>query len=161
QESMDPVKARVAGETNPDRERGTLRDMLRGADVFIGLSGPRVLHRQDVAAMGHDPIVFALANPIPEGPPGELGGMAPIVATGRSDYPNQINNSLGFPGIFRGALDVQAREINEAMKVAAAGAIADLVGPDELNEEYIIPSMFDARVPDAVASAVREAAWES
>jgi malate dehydrogenase (oxaloacetate-decarboxylating) len=106
-------------------------------------------------------IVFALANPIPEVQPEELGGIAEVVATGRSDYVNQINNSLAFPGIFRGALDVEATDINESMKLAAAKAIAGLVAPDEVNQEYIIPSMFDRRVAEAVAHATREAAWAS
>jgi malate dehydrogenase (oxaloacetate-decarboxylating) len=109
--------------------------------------------------MARDPIVFALANPIPEVQPEALVGIARVVATGRSDYPNQINNSLGFPGLFRGAMDVEATDINEAMKVAAADAIANLVSAEELSEEYVIPSMFDLRVPDAVAEATREAAW--
>ena len=111
--------------------------------------------------MAPDPIVFALANPTPEVQPEELVGIARVVATGRSDYPNQINNSLGFPGLFRGALDVEATAINEEMKLAAAAAIAGLVAPDELNEEYIVPSMFDPRVAEAVARATREAAWAS
>ncbi|MHB8731153.1 MAG: malic enzyme-like NAD(P)-binding protein [bacterium] len=159
--ALTPVKEAVARETNPDREQGTLREVLRGADVFIGLSGPGVIDREAVAAMAHDPIVFALANPVPEVQPEDLEGVARVVATGRSDYPNQINNSLGFPGIFRGALDVQAREINEAMIRAAARAIAALVAADELQEEYIIPSMFDQRVAPAVAEAVRDAAAAS
>jgi malate dehydrogenase (oxaloacetate-decarboxylating) len=109
--------------------------------------------------MGGNAIVFALANPVPEVQPEELAGIARVIATGRSDYPNQINNSLVFPGVFRGALDVQATQINEAMKLAAAEAIAGLVDPGELHEDFIIPSMFDPRVADAVAQATREAAW--
>jgi malate dehydrogenase (oxaloacetate-decarboxylating) len=134
---------------------------LRGADVFIGVSGPGIVSAEDIAAMDRDPIVFALANPIPEVQPEALAGIARVIATGRSDYPNQINNSLAFPGIFRGALEVQATDIDESMKLAAADAIAGLVGPDEVNEEYIVPSMFDKRVADAVAQATRTAARAS
>jgi len=160
-EHMNVFKERVAGMTNPDREQGSLHAVLHGADVFIGLSGPGVVSPADIGAMADDAIVFALANPIPEVQPEQVAGMARVIATGRSDYPNQINNSLAFPGIFRGALDVQATDINESMKLAAAEAIARLVGPDELNEEYIVPSMFDRRVAEAVAAATREAAWSS
>ena len=159
--NMNPVKVRLANQTNPQREEGTVHDVLRGADVLIGLSGPGVVEAEDVRHMTQDPIVFALANPVPEIQPEELSGIARVIATGRSDYPNQINNSLGFPGIFRGALDVQATDINEAMQLAAAQAIAGLVGEDELIEEYIIPSMFDRRVVGAVAQATRQAAWDS
>lgn len=158
---ITPIKEALARETNLGREHGTLREVLRGANVFIGLSGPALIDRNAVAAMAHDPIVFALANPVPEVQPEDLEGVARVVATGRSDYPNQINNSLGFPGIFRGALDVQSTEINEAMTRAAARAIADLVSADELQEEYIVPSMFDPRVAPAVAAAVRDAAIAS
>jgi malate dehydrogenase (oxaloacetate-decarboxylating) len=160
-ENMNRVKEAVAEETNPERERGPVREVVRGADVVIGLSGPGVLSADDVGGMARDAIVFALANPVPEVQPEDIAGRARVIATGRSDYPNQINNSLGFPGIFRGALDVEATEINEAMKLAAADAIAGLVGDAELHEEYIIPSMFDPRVADAVAMAVRDAAWSS
>ena len=134
---------------------------MRGADVFVGLAGPGSVTAEDVASMAHDPIVCALANPVPEVQPEAIAGIARVIATGRSDYPNQINNSLAFPGIFKGALDVEATDINEPMKVAAAEAIAALVGEQELSEEYIIPSMFDPRVAEAVASATREAAWAS
>jgi len=158
---MTPLKEQLARETNPEGERGGVGEVLRGADVFIGLSGPGTITAREVAAMAPDPIVFALANPTPEVQPEELVGIARVVATGRSDYPNQINNSLGFPGLFRGALDVEATAINEEMKLAAAAAIAELVAPDELNEEYIVPSMFDPRVAEAVARATREAAWAS
>ena len=160
-ENMNTYKERLAETTNPQREQGSLQSVLRGADVFIGLSGPGVVSPGDVAAMGKDAIVFALANPIPEVQPEAVAGVARVIATGRSDYPNQINNSLAFPGIFRGALEVQATDIDEAMKLAAAGAIAGMIGPDELNEEYIVPSMFDRRVADAVARATREAAYAS
>jgi malate dehydrogenase (oxaloacetate-decarboxylating) len=160
-ENMNPFKARLAAETNPDGQRGSLGDVLRGADVFVGLAGPGTVTPAEIASMGRDPIVFAMANPVPEIQPEALVGVARVIATGRSDYPNQINNSLAFPGIFKGALDVEARDINEAMKIAAAEAIAALIGPDELNEEYIIPSMFDTRVAQAVAEATRQAAWAS
>jgi malate dehydrogenase (oxaloacetate-decarboxylating) len=161
QENMNAYKTRLAESTNPQRERGSLRDVLRGADAFIGLSGPGIVSADDIARMGTDPIVFALANPIPEVQPEALAGIARVVATGRSDYPNQINNSLAFPGIFRGALEVQATDIDETMKLAAADAIANLIGPDEVTEEYIVPTMFDKRVADAVTRATREAAWAS
>jgi malate dehydrogenase (oxaloacetate-decarboxylating) len=160
-ENMNEYKQRLAETTNPKRLQGSLSMALRGADVFIGVSGPGVASANDIAAMGRDPIVFALANPIPEVQPEALVGIARVVATGRSDYPNQINNSLAFPGIFRGALEVQATDIDESMKLAAADAIAGLVGPDEVNEEYIVPSMFDRRVADAVAQATRTAARAS
>ena len=160
-ENMNVYKERLAAVTNPDRQQGSLRQVLRGADVFIGLSGPGVVSATDIAEMARDPIVFALANPIPEIQPEELLNIARVIATGRSDYPNQINNSLAFPGIFRGALDAQATDIDESMKLAAADAIAGLIGPDELTEEYIIPSMFDRRVAEAVARATGEAATAS
>jgi malate dehydrogenase (oxaloacetate-decarboxylating) len=157
-ENMNPTKARLAEVTNPRGLRGSLHEVLAGADVFIGVSGPGAIGPDDVRRMAADPIVFALANPSPEVAPEDLEGIARVVATGRSDYPNQINNSLVFPGIFKGALDVQARAITEEMKIAAARAIAALVGEDERSEEYIIPSMFDRRVVDAVAAAASEAA---
>ncbi|MDQ3811760.1 MAG: NAD-dependent malic enzyme [Chloroflexota bacterium] len=160
-EHMNSFKERLAAQTNPEREQGNLAAVLRDADVFIGLSGPGVVNASQIAAMARHPIVLALANPIPEIQPEELVGVARVVATGRSDYPNQINNSLAFPGIFRGALEVEATDINESMKLAAADAIARLVEPEELNEEYIVPSMFDRRVAEAVARATREAAWAS
>jgi malate dehydrogenase (oxaloacetate-decarboxylating) len=160
-EHMNEYKTRLAEETNPRHEQGTLQDVLRGADVFIGLSGPGVVSPEDIRTMAPDAIVFALANPIPEVQPEALGDVCRVVATGRSDYPNQINNSLAFPGVFRGALEVQATDIDETMKLAAAEAIAGLIGPDELTEEYIVPSMFDKRVAETVARAVREAAWSS
>jgi malate dehydrogenase (oxaloacetate-decarboxylating) len=159
--NMNPYKERLAETTNPTGTQGSLADALHGADVFIGVSGPGVVTASDVASMGKDPIVFALANPIPEVQPESLVGIARVIATGRSDYPNQINNSLAFPGIFRGALEVQATDIDETMKLAAAEAIAGLIGTDELTEEYIVPSMFDRRVADTVATATREAAWAS
>ena len=160
-ERMNEFKERLATTTNPDREQGSLQEVLRGADVFIGLSGPGVVSAADIATMAHDPIVFALASPIPEVQPEDLVDIARVVATGRSDYPNQINNSLAFPGLFRGALEVEATDIDESMKLAAAHALAGLVGPDELTEEYIVPSMFDKRVADTIAAATRAAAWAS
>jgi malate dehydrogenase (oxaloacetate-decarboxylating) len=158
---MDRYKEALAAVTNPEREQGSVHSVIRGADVFIGVSGPGAITVADVASMAADPIVFALANPQPEVSPEAIANIARVIATGRSDYPNQINNSLVFPGIFRGALEVEATDINEAMKLAAAHAIAALIGPDELNEEYIIPGMFDSRVAEAVTRATREAAWAS
>jgi malate dehydrogenase (oxaloacetate-decarboxylating) len=158
---LDHIQERLAAETNSDAERGTFREVLKGADVFVGLAGPNSVTADEIASMGRDPIVFALANPTPEIQPEAIADIARVIATGRSDYPNQINNSLAFPGIFKGALDVEATDINEAMKVAAANAIAGLVSESELSEEYVIPSMFDARVAEAVAQATREAAWAS
>lgn len=160
-ERMNEFKERLAEATNPDGLRGSLKDMLADADVFIGLSAPGVISADDVASMAADPIVFALAQPIPEVQPETLAGVARVVATGRSDYPNQINNSLAFPGMFRGALEVEATDIDESMEIAAANALANLVDADAVNEEYIIPSMFDRRVAEAVAHATREAAWAS
>ena len=131
--------------------------MIKGADVFVGLSGPGTFTVEMLRKMNHDPIVFAMANPVPEIMPEEAGPYVRIMATGRSDYPNQINNVLGFPGIFRGALDCRARIINDEMKKAAAHAIASVIPPEELNEEYIIPSVFNKAVVPAVAQAVIEA----
>jgi malate dehydrogenase (oxaloacetate-decarboxylating) len=160
-ENMNDYKVRLSEMTNPHQERGRLADMLRGADVLIGLSVPGVVTESEVASMAPDPIVFAMANPIPEIQPEALTGLVRVMATGRSDYPNQINNSLAFPGIFRGALEVQATDIDETMKLAAADAIASLIAPEELSEEYIVPTMFDRRVAEAVAQATREAARAS
>ncbi len=137
---------------------GSLSEVLRGADVFVGVSGPGLVHRGDVQAMANRPIVFALANPMPEIMPEEALGVAAVMATGRSDFPNQVNNALAFPGVFRGALDSRARAITEGMNVAAARALAAVVRPEQLSEEYIIPSVFQAEVVDRVAAAVREAA---
>ena len=136
--------------------------MIRGADVFIGVSAPGTLTKEMVKSMADRPIVFACANPTPEIFPEEakLAGAA-VVATGRSDFPNQINNVLAFPGIFRGALDVRAKDINDEMKIAAAYALADLVSPEELKEDYILPAAFDPRVKDAVSKAVARAAKQS
>ncbi len=140
--------------TNPDNEKGQLSDVIAGADVFIGLSRPKLLYNEDVRKMNRDPIVFAMANPDPEISPEEAGADVRVYATGRSDYPNQLNNVLAFPGIFRGALDARARTISESMKLAAAHAIASIIGPEELNEEYIIPGVFNDKVVPAVRRAV-------
>jgi malate dehydrogenase (oxaloacetate-decarboxylating) len=159
--TMPPVKRALAEETNPERRSGSVADVLEGADLFIGLSGARVLEASALARMNPDPIVFAMANPTPEISPEEAAPYARIVATGRSDYPNQINNVLCFPGLFRGALDVSAATITEEMKRAAARAIADIVREDELREDYIIPSVFNRDVAPAVAAAVAEEARSS
>jgi malate dehydrogenase (oxaloacetate-decarboxylating) len=157
-ENMNSMKQWFADHTNPKRIKGTAGEALAGADVFIGLSGPGVVSLKDIKAMNRDPIVFAMANPIPEIQPEEAGAFVRVMATGRSDYPNQINNSCCFPGFFRGMLDVRARKVNDEMKLAAAEALAALVSKAELSEEYITPSMFDRRVVPAVAEAVAEAA---
>jgi malate dehydrogenase (oxaloacetate-decarboxylating) len=152
--SMPPVKRWYAEATNPDRLTGTPADVIDGMDLLIGLSGAKVFPAQALARMNDDAMVFAMANPTPEVSPEEAAPYARIVATGRSDYPNQINNVLAFPGIFRGALDVRAPQITEAMKMAAARAIADIVPESELREDYIIPSVFNREVAPAVAAAV-------
>ncbi|MBE3574701.1 MAG: NAD-dependent malic enzyme [Firmicutes bacterium] len=159
---MNPYKEDIAAHTNPEGVKGDLAVALRGADVFIGVSGPDVLTPEMVRSMAAQPIVFAMANPDPEIRPelAQEAGVA-VMATGRSDYPNQVNNVLGFPGIFRGALDVRARVINEQMKMAAALAIAGLISPEELSPGYIIPQPFDPRVPLEVALAVARAAVDS
>ena len=157
---MNSEKDEVLTFTNPNNEQGTLSDALRGADIFLGVSVPGAIERSDVQAMAKDPIVFALANPIPEIVPGDIKGIARIVATGRSDYANQVNNVLCFPGIFRGALDARAKSITPAMKRAAAKAIAESIPASELREDNIIPSCFDPRVPLIVAEMVRKAALE-
>jgi len=160
-EGMDlsPAHAELAKRTNPEHIMGNLADALKGADVFIGVSAPKLVTKEMVATMAKDPIVFAMANPTPEIFPDEAKeGGAKVVGTGRSDYKNQINNVLCFPGIFRGALDVRASDINDEMKMAASYAIAGLITEDELNEDYIIPAAFDERVGPAVAKAVAEAA---
>ena len=157
-QGMDFMKRWVAGATNPRQVKGRLADALRHADVFIGLSVPRILGVRDVKRMARDPIVFAMANPVPEIQPEEAGRHVRVMATGRSDYPNQINNVLCFPGFFRGLLDSRARTVNDEMKVAAARAIAACVGRSELSEEYIIPSVFNKAVAPAVAAGVARAA---
>ena len=161
-EHMNPAKQEIAEITNPLRRKGTLREVLKGADVFIGVSAPGVLTTEMVKTMNRDAIVFACANPTPEIFPDDAkAGGAAVVSTGRSDYPNQVNNVLCFPGIFRGALDVRASDINDAMKLAAAKALADLVSDEELCADYILPKAFDPRVRDAVAAATAQAARES
>jgi malate dehydrogenase (oxaloacetate-decarboxylating) len=150
-----------AEHTNPDKESGTLSDVIVDADIFIGVSGPGVLNRADIAKMAPDPIVFAMANPTPEIAPEEAEGIVRVIATGRSDYPNQINNVLCFPGLFRGVLDCRASRVTEEMKIAAAKAIASVVGEDELNEQYIIPSVFNPHVAEKVKEAVVQAAYAS
>ena len=157
-EGLEGSKAWLAENTNHRDRNGDLRTAIEGADVFVGVSGPDVLQPEDLATMAPDPIVFALANPDPEVDPIEAGRYAAVVATGRSDYPNQINNVLAFPGVFRGALDARARFITEEMKVAAARALADVVSAEELRSTYIVPSPFDERVVPAVAAAVRDEA---
>jgi malate dehydrogenase (oxaloacetate-decarboxylating) len=157
-ESMPPMKRWFAEATNPERRSGGPADVIDGADLFIGLSGARVMPPEALQRMNDDAMVFAMANPTPEVAPEEAEPYARVIATGRSDYPNQINNVLCFPGIFRGALDVRAREITEEMKMAAARGIASIVADDELREDYIIPSVFNRDVADAVAAAVADQA---
>ena len=161
-EGMNPVKEEMSKITNPEKRAGSLADMMVGADVFIGVSAPGVVTTDMIRTMNRDAIVFACANPTPEIFPDDAkAGGARIVSTGRSDFPNQINNVLAFPGIFRGALDARASDINDAMKIAASRALADLIADEDLNENYIIPAAFDPRVKDSVAKAVYEAAKES
>ena len=159
---MNPAQAEMAEKTNPEHFSGKLEDALRGADVFIGVSAPHIVSREMIQSMAKKAIVFPMANPVPEIEPEEaLAAGAAIVGTGRSDHPNQINNVLVFPGLFRGALDVRARDINQEMKRAASHALAALVAPDELGTEYILPAAFDPRVGPAVARAVAQAARDS
>ena len=161
-ENLNPIKMEMAEITNLAMEKGSLSDVIKNADVFIGVSAPGTLNKDMVKSMAEKPIIFACANPIPEiFPEDAKEAGAAVVSTGRSDFPNQINNVLCFPGIFRGALDVRAKDINDEMKVAAAYAIAELVSDQELNAEYILPAAFDERVKDAVAKAVAEAAKKS
>ena len=161
-EGLNPIKEKMAKITNFDHEAGTLKEIIKGADVFIGVSAPGTLTQEMVKSMAKNPVIFACANPTPEIFPDEAKAAgAAVVATGRSDFPNQVNNVLCFPGIFRGALDVRASDINDAMKIAAAKAIADLVSDNDLNPDYILPKAFDPRVKDAVADAVRKTAIES
>ncbi|HIX68657.1 MAG TPA: NADP-dependent malic enzyme [Candidatus Anaerostipes excrementavium] len=154
---MNDAQKEMAEKTNKDRQTGLLPEIIKGKDVFIGVSAPNIVTAEMVSSMAKDPVIFAMANPTPEIMPEEAKkGGAKVVATGRSDFPNQINNVLVFPGIFRGALDARAGQITEAMKIAAAKAIAGIIGDDELNEEYIIPGAFDERVCAAVAKAVAD-----
>ena len=161
-ENLNPAKEEIAAITNQNREKGSLRDVIRGADVFIGVSSPGTVTAEMVKSMAKDPILFPMANPTPEIMPDEaLAAGAAVVGTGRSDFPNQINNVLAFPGIFRGAFDVRASDINDEMKLAAAYALAGLVSPEELSKDYIIVPAFDPRVGPTVAKAVAEAAKKS
>lgn len=160
-ENMNWVKDWYARNTNPEREHGTIHDVIKGADIFLGLSAPGIINENDLKNMAKDPIVFAMANPTPEIMPEDAAGLVAVMATGRSDYPNQINNVLCFPGIFRGALNCRASRINEAMKLAAANAIAGIISPEELHPDYIIPSVFDRRVGEAVAGEVENAAYKT
>jgi malate dehydrogenase (oxaloacetate-decarboxylating) len=157
-DGLNSWKQWFAENTNPDGKQGELSDVMHGADLFIGVSAPDVLTVDDIGNMNVDPIVFAMANPDPEIRPELVGDLVRVMGTGRSDYPNQINNVLAFPGIFRGALDAQATDITENMKLAAAKAIADSVSDDELTEDNIMPSVFDRSVSMAVAAAVAKAA---
>ena len=161
-DGLNWIKEEMAQVTNRNMEKGTLADVIKGADVFIGVSAPGTLTTDMVRTMNKDAIVFACANPTPEIFPDDAkAGGAAVVSTGRSDYPNQINNVLAFPGIFRGAFDVRASDINEEMKMAAAKALADLISDDELSADYIIPKAFDKRVGPAVAKAAAQAARDS
>ncbi len=159
---MNPAQKEIAKITNRDHRTGSLADVIKGADLFIGVSAPNTVTPDMVRSMAENPLLFPMANPVPEIMPDlALEAGAAVVGTGRSDFPNQINNVLAFPGIFRGALDVRARDINEEMKIAAAQALADLVSPDELSPDFILPLPFDPRVAPAVAKAVSEAARRS
>lgn len=161
-EGLNWIKEEMSHITNLEKKSGTLEEMLVGADVFIGVSAPGTINTEMVKTMNTDPVIFACANPTPEIFPDDAkAGGARVVSTGRSDFPNQINNVLAFPGIFRGAFDVRAKDINEEMKMAAAKALADLISEEELNEDYIIPKAFDPRVGPAVAKAVAKAARDS
>ncbi len=161
-EGMTPAKAEIASFTNKNKVKGTLADAMKGADIFIGVSSPNCVTQDMIRSMAKDPIVFPMANPVPEIMPDEaLAAGAAVVGTGRSDFPNQINNVLAFPGIFRGTLDVRASDINEEMKIAAAQALADFVKPEELSKDKIIPAAFDEGVGEAVAAAVAKAARDS
>jgi len=160
-EHMNSVKEWYAEHTNPNNEQGSAHDVIKGADVFMGLSVPGVIDQKDLQQMAEKPIVFAMANPTPEIMPEEAAPYVAVMATGRSDYPNQINNVLCFPGIFRGALACRASRINEEMKLAAANAIAGIISDNELHPEYIVPSVFDKRIAEAVAREVEEAAYRT
>ena len=160
--TVNSIEEEMAKITNFNKEKGTLAEVIKGADIFIGVSAPGTLTQDMVRTMAKDPIIFACANPVPEIFPDEAKAAgAAVVSTGRSDYPNQVNNVLCFPGLFRGVLDARASDVNDEMKVAAAYAIAGLVSDEELTAEYILPAAFDPRVKDAVAKAVAEAARKS
>ena len=161
-DNLNPIKEEMAKISNLNKKQGDLKDVIKGADVFIGVSAPGVLTAEMVGTMAKDPIVLAMANPVPEIMPEEAkkAGVA-VMGTGRSDFPNQINNVLAFPGIFRGALDVRAKDINDEMKLAAAYAIASIVTDEELNPDYIIPNSFNEKVTPAVAKAVAKAARDT
>ena len=162
QSGMNSFKEEMARITNKEQKQGSLADALVGADVFVGVSAPGAVTKEMVRSMNHDSIIFAMANPVPEIMPEEAKEAgALVVGTGRSDFPNQVNNVLAFPGIFRGALDVQAKEINEEMKLAAVHAIAGLIADEELHTDYVIPDPFDRRVAAHVAAAVANAAMET
>ena len=160
-ENMNWMKDWYAQNTNPNGEQGTVHEVIKGADVFLGLSVPGVIDAEDVKAMAEKPIVFAMANPVPEIMPEDAAPYVAVMATGRADYPNQINNVLSFPGIFKGALGCRAARINEEMKLAAANAIASIISDTELHPEYIVPSVFDKRVAEAVAREVEAAAYQT
>jgi malate dehydrogenase (oxaloacetate-decarboxylating) len=159
--SDNRFKQWFADDTNPNNEGGSIGEVLKGADVFLGLSGPGLVTKEDIAGMADDAIVFALANPTPEIAPEELPDNVKVMATGRSDYPNQVNNSLGFPGLFRGIFDVRASEINDEMKLAAARALASVIPEDSLGPDFVIPSVFDANVVTRVSAATAQAAIDS
>jgi malate dehydrogenase (oxaloacetate-decarboxylating) len=159
-EGLDPFKAALAEETNPGGRAGSADDALERADVFIGLSAPGAVSVDGIRSMADDAIVFAMANPTPEVPPEEIEDFVAVVGTGRSDYPNQINNVLAFPGIFRGALDARASAVTREMELAAAHALAGVIEPEHLGADYVIPSVFDRSVAPAVAEAVARAAAE-
>lgn len=162
EKGMNAIKEEMAKVTNLEKKSGTLADMLTGADAFIGVSAPKMVTTDMVKTMAKDAIIFACANPTPEIYPDEAkAGGAKVIATGRSDFPNQINNVLAFPGVFRGTFDVRARDINDEMKIAAADALAGLITEEELSPDYIIPKAFDKRVGKAVASAVAKAAIDT
>ncbi len=161
-ETLSPAHKELSLKTNPNKEKGLLKDVMKGADIFIGVSAPNIVTEEMVASMNKDAAVFAMANPVPEIMPDKaLAAGAKVVGTGRSDFPNQINNVLAFPGIFRGALDVRASDINDEMKMAAVYALSGLVSDEELSTEYILPKAFDPRIAPAVAKAVADAARKS
>ncbi len=159
--NLNPSKNWIAENSNPEKESGSLKEVIAGADVFLGVSAPNIISQKDVKNMAKDPIVFAMSNPDPEISPEEASPFAAVMATGRSDYPNQINNVLCFPGIFRGALDCRSNTINEEMKLAAAHAIAGVVDDAHLNADYIIPSVFDTTVAKKISESVQAAAYKT